>query len=255
MSTLRARCPDCRTLTAVMLGSEYQCHSCGREFTAGLVRVPRAWGSGGEAMAASASLALPYPEADVIACETLEEQTAVLASSLPGRPLVLGGCCCAHTGAIRGLAGRHDRLAVVWLDAHGDLNTPETSPSGNAWGMPLRAALDEGSVLAEDVALVGARNLDPPEVEYMRAAGIDDGLDRALGGADAVYVALDCDVLDPAEIACFMPEPGGPSVAEVEQLLHRVAASGVPVTGVGLTGLRPEADTSTLQRLLAAIGL
>jgi len=52
MSRLRARCPDCRTLTAVALGPEYQCHSCGREFCAGLVRVPRAWGTGGEAMAA-----------------------------------------------------------------------------------------------------------------------------------------------------------------------------------------------------------
>ena len=52
---------------------------------------------------------------------------------------------------------------MVWLDAHGDLNTPETSPSGNLWGMPLRMAIDEGSVLAADVALVGARDLDPPE--------------------------------------------------------------------------------------------
>ena len=47
MSTLRARCPDCRTLTAVAIGTEYQCHSCGREFAAGLVRVPRSWGEGG----------------------------------------------------------------------------------------------------------------------------------------------------------------------------------------------------------------
>src|SRR3990172_3486203 len=114
MSTLRARCPHCRTFTAVALGPEYQCHACGAEFAAGLVRVPRAWGSGGEAMAEAAALPLPYPEAAVVACETLEEQTAALASSLPERPLVLGGCCCAHTGAIAGLAvGR--RLAVVWL--------------------------------------------------------------------------------------------------------------------------------------------
>ena len=54
VSTLRARCPDCRTLTAVALDDEYQCHSCGREFAAGLVRVPRAWGAGGEAMAEAA---------------------------------------------------------------------------------------------------------------------------------------------------------------------------------------------------------
>ena len=66
MSRLRARCPYCRTLTAVALGPEYQCHSCGAEFAAGLVRVPRAWGTGGDAMAAAAWLELPYPETGVI---------------------------------------------------------------------------------------------------------------------------------------------------------------------------------------------
>ena len=66
MSRLRARCPHCRTLTAVAIGPDYQCHSCGREFGAGLVRVPRAWGSGGERMAAAAWLELPYPEASVV---------------------------------------------------------------------------------------------------------------------------------------------------------------------------------------------
>jgi arginase len=255
VSSLRARCPHCRTMTAVALGPEYQCHSCGAEFGAGLVRVPRAWGSGGEAMMEAASLTLPYPETAVVDCVTLEQQTARLAEVLPERPLVLGGCCCAHTGAIRGLAARTGRLAVVWLDAHGDLNTPETSPSGNEWGMPLRAALDEGSVRSQDLALVGTRNLDPPEAEYMRANGIDDDVERALDGAAAVYVALDCDVLDPAAISCFFPEPDGPTVAEVEVILRRVAVAGPAVAGLGLTGLRPDADVDTVTRLARAIGL
>ena len=47
MSRLRARCPDCRTLTAVAIGPDYECHACGRSWSAGLVRVPRAWGEGG----------------------------------------------------------------------------------------------------------------------------------------------------------------------------------------------------------------
>ena len=51
MSRLRARCPDCRTFTAVAIGPGYECHACGREFGAGLVRVPQAWGEGGESMA------------------------------------------------------------------------------------------------------------------------------------------------------------------------------------------------------------
>lgn len=254
MSTLRGRCPSCRTFTAVALDAGYECHVCGATFAAGLVRVPRAWGVGGEAMAAAASLPLPYPETGVVACDTLEEQTAALAASLPERPLVLGGCCCAHTGAIRGLAAR-GRLAVVWLDAHGDLNTPDTSPSGNAWGMPLRAAIDEGAVRAEDVALVGARNLDPPEAAYLVETGIDDDVTRALRHTDAVYVAFDCDVLEPGAIACFMPEPGGPGVEDVERVLHGVAEAGLPIAGLGLTGLRPEADVSTLARLTGALGL
>ena len=172
MSTLRARCPDCRTLTAVAIGAEYQCHSCGREFGAGLVRVPRAWGVGGEAMAEAAAMSVPWPEAAAIDEATLAEQIEAQGRSLPARPLVLGGCCCSHVGAVRELARRHGRLAVVWLDAHGDLNTPESSPSGNAWGMPLRMLIDAGDVAAEDVTLLGARNLDPPEVAFIAAAGV-----------------------------------------------------------------------------------
>jgi arginase family enzyme len=205
-------------------------------------------------MAASALLSLPYPEACVIERDTLAEQIEAQAADLPERPLVLGGCCCAHVGAIRGLARRAGRLAVVWLDSHGDLNTPETSPSGNAWGMPLRMAIDEGSVQPQNVALVGARNLDPPEVAFIEKAGIQADIAQALDRSDRVYVALDCDVLRPDEIACFMPEPGGPSVAEVEAMLADVAAT-LPVAGLGLTGLRPEADVATLVRLAAALRL
>jgi arginase len=255
MSLLRARCPDCRAHTAVALDRGYECHSCGGRWAAGLVRVPRAFGAGGEAMEQAASLPLPYPEAAVVSRDDLAGQTAELAAALPAVPLVLGGCCCAHTGAIRGLAARCDRLAVVWLDAHGDLNTPETSPSGNAWGMPLRAALDAGDVTPDDVALVGARDLDPPEAEYLARTGIDEDVARALDGASGVYVALDCDVLDPAEIDCFMPVPGGLTRAEVEDLLRRVASHDVPVAGLGLTGLRPGADARSLAALAAALGL
>jgi arginase len=237
------------------VGPGYECHCCGAEFAAGLVRVPRAFGAGGEAMAQAAGLPLRYPETAVVVCDDLAEQTAALSAALPVTPLVLGGCCCAHTGAIRGLAARVGRLAVVWLDAHGDLNTPATSPSGNAWGMPLRASLDAGDVQASDVALVGARNLDPPEVAFVDEAGIDDDVSRALEGADAVYVALDCDVLDPAEIDCFMPEPDGLSVDEVERLLRAVAAGPPRVGGLGLTGLRPGADVAVLTRLTSALGL
>ncbi len=258
MSRLRARCPDCRTLTAVAIGPEYQCHSCGREFGAGLVRVPRAWGVGGERMAEAAWLELPYPETGVVEADSLAEQNLALASELPDRPLVLGGCCCAHIGAIERLSSGEERLAVVWIDAHGDLNTPESSPSGNPWGMPLRMLIDDGAIRAEDVALVGARALDPPEQEFIEAGGVQVGagaVDRALEGTDAVYVALDCDVVEPGELAVFMPEPGGLRLGDLEDLLRTVAGQ-TRVAGAGLTGLvLDEENGPALSRLCASLGL
>jgi arginase len=258
VSRLRARCPDCRTLTAVAIGPEYQCHSCGREFCAGLVRIPRAWGKGGETMAAAAFTQLPYPEASVIEADTLAEQNLLLASELPDRPLVLGGCCCSHVGAIEALSAGEECLAVVWIDAHGDLNTPATSPSGNAWGMPLRMVIDDGAVLPKNVALVGARNLDPPEAEFIEASGIqvgDGAVERALEGADAVYVAFDADSVDPGELAVFMPEPAGLTLAEVEQLFADIAGR-TRIAGLGFTGLvRDPANEPKLVRLATALGL
>jgi arginase len=255
VSTLRAKCPTCKALTAVAIGDEYQCHSCGRTFAAGMVRVPRAWGDGGVPMIESAALPLDYPEAAVIEEDTLQQQSLVLAYNLPARPLVLGGCCCSHIGAVEGLSARHDRLGIVWFDAHGDLNTPETSPSGNEWGMPLRMIIDGGAVAAQDVAVVGARNLDPPEVEYIAAVGIHDDPDAVLDRVDCVYVAIDCDVFEPSEVASFMPEPGGPTLNELERVLGRIRERGT-VVGVGLTGLAPEAENvEKVERLTAALGL
>jgi arginase len=254
MSLLRARCPSCRTLTAVAVDEGYECHSCGRTFAAGLVRVPRAWGDGGEAMVEAASLPLDYPEVAVVEEETLAMQTLAVASDLPARPLVLGGCCCSHVGAVEGLAARHGHVAVLWLDAHGDLNTPETSPTGNEWGMPLRMLIDRGTIAAADVVLWGARNLDTPEREFIAAAGITDDPGSLLDRAQAVYIALDGDVLDPDELAVFMPEPEGPSLGEVEQLLARVRESG-KLVGAGVTGLAPDpANVGKVHRLTAALG-
>jgi arginase len=255
VSFLRAKCPTCRTLTAVAVGPDYECHSCGRTFAAGLVRVPRAWGNGGEPMIESASLPLDYPEAAVIEEDSLHAQTLAVASDLPVRPLILGGCCCSHIGAVEGLAARHERLGVIWLDAHGDLNTPETSPSGNEWGMPLRMILDGGAVEAQDVALIGARNLDPPEVEFIAGVGIHQEADAVLERVDCVYVALDADVFEPNELAVFMPEPGGPTVPEIERLFGRIRETGA-VVGAGLTGLAPAHENlDKLERLTAALGL
>jgi arginase family enzyme len=256
VSRLRARCSDCGTFTAVALGPGYECHACGREFAAGLVRVPRAWGAGGESMAEAARLPLTYPEAAVVEEESLGEQNLAIAMDLPERPLVLGGCCCAHIGAVEGLAARHGRIALIWFDAHGDLNTPESSTSGNAWGMPLRMLLDSGAVDPEDALLLGARNLDPPEREYVASIGLRteaDHIEAAIAGAEGVYVALDVDVLEPSEISPFMPEPGGLTLGEAERLLT-VIRERAPILGAGLSGLAAEpANVEPLNRLCAAL--
>ena len=258
MSRLRAKCPHCRTFTAVSIGPDYECHSCGSVFHSGLVRVPQAWGEGGEAMAEAAFLELPFPEAAVIEADTLEEQSLALAADLPERPLVLGGCCCAHVGAVEGLAARQDRLAIVWLDAPGDLNTPATSPSGNPWGMALRMILDSGAVAPDDVALIGSRALDPPEEEYIAASGLhagDGAVGRALEGVAGAYVVVDADVLEPSELTVFMPEPGGLSLDEVEAVLREVDER-VSVLGAGFTGLSFEpSNVEPLTRLAAALRL
>ena len=210
MSRLRAKCPDCRTYTAVALGPDYQCHACGREFRAGLVRVPRAWGNDGEAMAEAAMLPLAYPETGVIGEDTLADQTLAIAAELPERPLILGGCCCAHIGAI--------------------------DPT--------------------DVVLVGARDLDPPEEEFIAASGIHRGADElsaVLDRTQCVYVALDVDAIEPDEVASHMPAPGGLHVDEVERLFAGLRGH---VVGAGITGGVPDPrNVAPLERLCAALGL
>jgi arginase len=231
---------------------------CGRTFTAGLVRVPRAWGEGGEAMAEAARLPFPYPEAAVVDESSLEEQNLAIAADLPARPIILGGCCCAHIGAVQGLASRQDRMAVVWIDAHGDLNTIESSPSGNPWATPLRTLIDAGTVNADDVVLVAARNLDPPEEDFIASSGVhlgEDGLERALDGVGYAYVAFDCDALAPGEIGAFMPEPGGPTLGDAEAFLLRIRER-ASVLGAGFTAFLPEPENvPKLERLAAALGL
>ena len=123
--------------------------------------------------------------------------------------------------------------------------------------MPLRMLIDGGAIDPHDVALIGARNLDPSEVEFIAAAGIHDNVEAVLDRVDCVdcvYVALDCDVFEPGELAVFMPEPGGPTIADVEKLLCGLRDRGV-VVGAGLTGLAPDpANVEKLERLCTALG-
>ena len=193
-------------------------------------------------------------EAATVAEATVREQTRRVRSVLPERAVVLGGCCCTHVGAVAGAADRAGRVAVVWVDAHGDLNTPQTSPSGNEWGMPFRMILDDGHARVEDSCLIGARSLDPPEQEFI----VTRGLATELGSLDDVagaYIAFDCDVLDPSQIDCFMPEPDGISLEQGVAVVEQVA-SRTTILGMGLTGLvESPGNPARLRRLLDAAGL
>src|SRR5919106_983882 len=171
-------------------------------------------------------------------------------------PLVLGGDHSVALGTVGGLASVRDQGAVLWFDAHGDLNTPETSPSGNVHGMALAAALGlAGDAFASEVwplpalepahvALVGVRSLDEAERELVGELGIAvhtmsaldrhgvepvvrDALDRVAGAA-FVHVSLDIDVVDP-DVAPGVGTPvrGGLSYREAHLALEVVAESGL----------------------------
>jgi arginase len=169
-------------------------------------------------------------------------------------PLVLGGDHSVALGSLGGMARAHGPGGVLWLDAHGDLNRPETSPSGNVHGMPLAAALgvagpefesNEYPLPAVDrVALVGVRSLDPGERELLAELdacvftmsdldrqGVEPAIREALehvAGAGFVHVSLDMDVLDP-DVAPGVGTPvrGGLSYREAHLALELVAEGGV----------------------------
>jgi arginase len=167
---------------------------------------------------------------------------------------------------------------VVWIDAHPDLNSADSSPSGAFAGMALRAvlgdgtpglALPAGTVAPDRVVVGGARSFDDEELAAIDAQGITslpvDALrdPEALGaavaatGAAAVFVHVDIDVLDPAEIVGNAhPEPFGLTVGELTASLGRLRAR-VPLAGASLAGYSPAspaAATDDLGAILRVIG-
>ena len=188
-------------------------------------------------------------------CERIAGEVGVALED--GRiPIVLGGDHSIALGTLGGLAARYGPGAVLWLDAHGDLNTPETTPSGNVHGMPLAAALGRGgpgfespswtlpAVQLERVAVIGARELDPGEraliaelglaVHSMSAIdrrGIEAVVSEALegaAGAPFVHISLDMDGLDP-EVAPGVGTAvrGGLTYREAHLAMELVAESGL----------------------------
>jgi len=208
-------------------------------------------------------------------CEFLPRERDLVASAVGGdraapddpRLFILGGDCTAHAGAMAGLRRAHPerRLAIAWFDAHDDFNTPDTTPSGNVWGMPfamlcgrgdpdLVSAADGPSVEESHAALLGGQVLDEAESRTIAAsrmahfgagmletpAGIAalSGWAAAVGReVDAIYLAFDLDCLDASGgWALTMPETGGLSLPTALASV-RTLGSAIPVAGFDATAV------------------
>jgi arginase len=171
-------------------------------------------------------------------------------------PLVLGGDHSVALGTLWGLAAAHGPGGVVWIDAHGDLNTPQTSPTGNVHGMVLAAALGLGgdefaseryplpAVDPARTALIGVRSLDRGERELLQEQGLAvytmtdldqvgvgvvmrEALDRVRGGP-FVHISFDADVVDPKDApGVGTPVRGGLGYREAHLAMELVSESGL----------------------------
>jgi arginase len=167
------------------------------------------------------------------------------------RPISIAGDCCTVIGVIAGLqrAGLDPRL--LWLDAHGDFNTAETTPSGFIGGMPLAMLVGRGD--QSSMAAVGARPLDEANVTLCDARDLDPGEREALAASRVrhvtriedllalpaddrpLHVHLDCDIIDPADApAMAYPARGGPRLTEFVSVLQRFTSEMRP-TSVSVT--------------------
>ena len=187
-------------------------------------------------------------------------------------PLTLGGDHAVAIGSVAGAARACRRLAVIWIDAHSDLNWPEVSPSGRVHGMPLGVSLGRGlpeltaiglnpEVRPEDTYLFGIRSLDPAErawinegaITCVTTAAIDEiGLGTAIGriferiaasGVDAVHLSFDVDVLDPLVMpGTGTTAPGGLTFREAAHLLRRIRSAPLPIHSLDWVELNPTLD-------------
>ena len=216
------------------------------------------WGNVESAVAEAAEVGDERARFLLPVLRTCERIAALVKRTTEGgaTPVVLGGDHSVALGSIGGLASLYGAGGVLWIDAHGDLNTPETTPSGNVHGMVLAAVLGLGgsafesaawplpSVERQRVALVGVRSLDAGERGLVRELGVavftmSDidrlGIERAIreslahiAGPGFVHVSLDMDVVDP-DVAPGVGTPvrGGLSYREAHLALELVAESGL----------------------------
>jgi len=185
-------------------------------------------------------------------------------------PIIFAADCTSAIGAAKGLMSA-EGLGMVWLDAHGDFNTPETTPSGFLGGMPLAMLVGRGEqylldgvglapLREADITLTDARDLDPGEAVALRESAITHLPDvRDLMTAPLsdkpLYVHLDVDVVNPEQMpAMSYAAPGGPSLEETAAVVRRVARDG-RVAGLllGLWNDDLATDDRPLQGTLALV--
>ncbi|MEO6827255.1 MAG: arginase family protein [Microbacteriaceae bacterium] len=204
--------------------------------------------------------------------------TAAL-SEISGTAIVIGGDCGIELAAVEHAIARHANpggtVAVIWFDAHPDLHSPESSPSGAFTGMVLRAILGDGPAQLvsadriqprpDQIVLAGVRSSEPAEEEFAQEAGIralpveelaDPGaLIAAVQGigASAVYLHIGLDVLDPGAIfGLDAPVPFGLQLDTLCQLIKALRGS-FPLAGAGLAGFAPESPAAAVQDLPAIL--
>lgn len=193
-------------------------------------------------------------------------------------PLFLGGDHSMSIGTIGGVCSQQ-KVGVLWIDAHGDSNTPETSPSGNIHGMPIATLLGEGypelvdigwpgaKLGAEQIVMIAIRDLDGEERKWLKYSGIkvftmrdvdEQGIANvtqqalaALQPFNGIHVSLDMDSLDP-DVAPGVgtPVPGGLSYREAQLLMELVADSG-RLTSADVVEINPILDHRNHSGMLA----
>ncbi len=198
-------------------------------------------------------------------------------------PLVIGGDHSIGIGTLAGMAQVKQRLGVLWFDTHGDANSPRTTSSGNIHGMPLAVSLGVGDdklvavggsghkIQAENVVLIGIRNLDQEEREFLRQTrvtvftmrdidqlGMKEVMRRALDivteDTDGVHVSFDLDVIDPTEApGVGTPVSGGINYREAHLAMELVAESGI-MSSMEVAEVNPILDTRNKTAELA-VGL
>ncbi len=166
-------------------------------------------------------------------------------------PVLTASDCSICIATLPTVAARIPGVRILWIDAHGDFNTPETTPSGFLGGMCLGAACgrwDAGwpeTIDPETVHFLGVRELDPGEREDVAAAGVKTGVPAE----GLVYVHLDVDGLDPTVMPVQFPVPGGLSLDEVRDAL-RALADGGRLVGIEVTALEDPGRAEAVAALL-----